>query len=81
MGKVINLASERRKRSGELPPLGLLGSCASADSILRKSLAAVDPTERAALLQILARGSYRDMLVELTARFTIMNIGEARAVG
>lgn len=81
MGQVISLQRERRKRSGELPPLGLLGCNASAESILRVSLAAVDEEERKDLLKALTSGTYRDMLVELNARFTIMKIGDTRAVG
>ena len=81
MGQLISLCKERRKRSGALPNLGLLGLPSSAVSILRTALSAADAEDREELFSAITRGTYRDMLVELTARFGITNHRDTRAVG
>lgn len=78
MTNVVSIFDERRKRRRSKPHLGLLGVRSDALTILKTALSAVDKEEQHVLIQSLAKGSYRDMLVEISQQFEIVDVRKSQ---
>lgn len=73
MPNVISLCAERRKRAGQKPAIALLGLKSDAATLIKATLASVQPDERAELFTRLCSGTYRDMFVELASSYQIVS--------
>lgn len=79
--QIVDLARFRRQRQGRRPELKLIGLSSSASVVIKAALAALDEADHPKLINQLASGTYRDMLIVLVSRFEIDEQEVSRDVG